>query len=310
MRVDVVVARDRADGDRRDPRPRCGSRRRTASGSCARTRAARPGDICPVETSTMSQPRACSARAKRDGVVAVEAAGHPVRRRDPHATSASPPATPRARRRRPRAGTASGSRASRRTRRCARLVSGERKRRQQVAVRHVQLEQVEARRSAHAGPRATNSRAHRVHVGAGHLARHLAVRRGTEAATGAMTAQLPVVERLVDALPHQLRRALAAGVAELDRRSSPSLCACTKSTIRRHASTCSSFHMPAQPGRDPARRRDADHLGHHQPRAAERARRRGGRGGSRRRTPSTAEYMSIGETTTRFGSSSSRSRNG
>ena len=44
---------------------------------------------------------------------------------------------------------------------------------------------------------------------------------------------------------------------------------CTKSVTRRHAACCSSSHSPAQPGRDPALGRDADHLGHHQPGAAE-----------------------------------------
>ena len=61
---------------------------------------------------------------------------------------------------------------------------------------------------------------------------------------------------------------------------------------------------------DPARRRDADHLGHHQPGAAERLAAQVDEvevGRARRRS---AEYMSIGETTTRLRSVSPRSRNG
>ena len=44
----------------------------------------------------------------------------------------------------------------------------------------------------------------------------------------------------------------------------------TKSTMRRHPVSCSGAYIPAQPGVMRPCRRDADHLGHHQCRAAER----------------------------------------
>ena len=47
-------------------------------------------------------------------------------------------------------------------------------------------------------------------------------------------------------------------------------CACTKSTTRRHAASCSAVYRPGAAGRDPALGGDAHHLGHHQPGAAER----------------------------------------
>ncbi len=118
--------------------------------------------------------------------------------------------------------------------------------------------------------------------------------------------QRPValVERLVLALPQQLRRALAARVPELaaDRRA-----ASARGRSRRSASTprCARRGTGRRsPGVIRPSARDADHLGHHEPGAADRRARRGGRGGSRPACRRPTEYMSIGETTTRLASSS------
>ena len=63
-------------------RPGCGSRRRTASGRTGRRRAARPGVTCPVETSMASAPAAANARAISTASSPVMPPG-PVGGRDP-----------------------------------------------------------------------------------------------------------------------------------------------------------------------------------------------------------------------------------
>ena len=78
---------------------------------------------------------------------------------------------------------------------------------------------------------------------------------------------------------------------------------CTKSTIRRQPASCSGAYIPVQPGVIRPAARDADHLRHHQRRAAERF----ATGLDEVEVvgmPSTAEYMSIAETITRFFNSS------
>ena len=94
----------------------------------------------------------------------------------------------------------------------------------------------------------------------------------TAAATARQTGQLPSCQRLVHALPH-------AACVEPLRPAWPSCRPILRRVLRVHEvddapprrrllarSTC-----PVQPGRDPALRRGADHLGHHQAGAAERA---------------------------------------
>ena len=109
---------------------------------------------------------------------------------------------------------------------------------------------------------------HLVQVGAGRLARQMAVlavgqRRRAD--------DLPVVRRRA-ARPCPPTSAWSSPCARSGRaggRSWPWCAAWTKSTTRFQASRCSSFHSPGQPGGDPALRRDADHLRHHQAGAAE-----------------------------------------
>jgi hypothetical protein len=84
---------------------------------------------------------------------------------------------------------------------------------EEIAVRHVELEHVEPGGDRQLGGARVVGH-HPVHVGARHLLRHLAVREVRDRRRGD---ERPVAsgERLVVALPHALRRRLAAGVAEL-----------------------------------------------------------------------------------------------
>ena len=102
-------------------------------------------------------------------------------------------------------------------------------------------------------------------------ARHLVGRRSTARRDAAMSGQLPLVERHVIALPADLGRALARPNGRAGGRSSPCMLAWTKSTIRRHAATCSRLVHAGAAGRDPPVGRDAGHLGEDQPGAALRA---------------------------------------
>ena len=174
-------------------------------------------------------------------------ARRPVGRRDPHRHRLAPPARPRARRRRPRAGSACGSRASRRTRRSRTVGERRDEAREQVAVRHVQLEQVEARPPRPCAAARTNSS----------RTRSMSARvisRGTwlcgKYGSGDADDERPVPlgQRLVDPLPQQPRRALAAGVGELE---ADLRAGCAGARSRRSASrppTCSGLYIPAQPG--------------------------------------------------------------
>ena len=127
---------------------------------------------------------------------------------------------------------------------------------------------------------------------------------------GAISGQLPSGERLVLALPHAASSSPCGRRGRAARRSPRAECACTKSTIRFHAAACSSRVQPAAAGRDPpvgATCRSS--------RSSPARRRRSPRAPRWTRwkspgVPSTDEYMSIGETTTRLASSSPRSRNG
>ena len=119
-----------------------------------------------------------------------------------------------------------------------------------------------------AAPR--TARCTRVHVGARHLARHLAVgevgqRRGRDRPSRPAPAAGPCPPTSAWSRPCG-RHGRAAG------RSWPAELAWTKSTMRVHAACCSSFHSPAQPGVMRASRPNAGHLGEDQPGAADGAR--------------------------------------
>ena len=135
-------------------------------------------------------------------------------------------------------------------------------------MRAVQLEQVET--GPLAGHRGGDElRLDLLHLGDRQLARHL-VQPG-QVRDRRRRAHLPValVERLVDALPHQLGRALAARVAELkpDLRGRVLVHECRDPPPRGFVLAC--VQAGAARG-DPAFGRHADHLGHHQGCAARR----------------------------------------
>ena len=142
--------------------------------------------------------------------------------------------------------------------------------RQQIAVRGVQLDHVEARALA-ALHRLHEIGDHRVHVGARHLARHLAVRiigqrrRRHDRPARLAAAAGPCPPTSAWSRPCA-RHGRAAG-----RTSLPEL-AWTKSTMRFQAASWASLYIPVQPGRDARSSGHAGHLGEHQAGAADRAR--------------------------------------
>ena len=161
-----------------------------------------------------SAPCAAKRPGDLDRVVGVDAARRPVGRRDPHGHRPV---------RRPHLayGVEDLEREAQPVgQRAAVLVGalvGQRReeRREQVAVRAVQLEQVEARARRRAAAAATNC-SRIASSSARSSSRGTWLTPGEYGSGEAPTSgQLPVRQRLVDALPHQLRRALAAGVAEL-----------------------------------------------------------------------------------------------
>ena len=179
--------------------------------------------------------------------------------------------------------------------------------REQVAVRHVDLQHVEAGRFGHAG-RAHELVAHAVHVGAVHLPGHLAVREVRQRRGGD---QRPVAlgQRLVVALPQSSRGAFAPGVAELQGDLGPGVRVDEIHDALPGRHVLGLVHARA-PGGDAAFAADVGHLGDDQrPRRRWRGEPRCTRCQSSG-VPSSAEYWHIGETTTRFVSSSSRSRKG
>ena len=172
--------------------------------------------------------------------------------------------------------------------------------REQIAVRAVQLEHVEARRRSPCARRATNSSRTRS-MSARVISRGTCMpSRVRDRRGGRSTAQSPSASGSSVPSHMQPRRALAARSGRAAGRSSRASSWCTKSTMRRHAATCSSLYIPVQPSvmrasgetqvisvTIRARRRRA--------RARPDAR-DGSRSACRRR----ALYMSIGDTTTRF----------
>ena len=193
----------------------------------------------------------------------------PVGGRDADASSAGPPATPRGPRRRPRAGSAAGSPASRRTRRCGGW----------SAARGTTTAGSRARSAARAGrsPAAAAAPAAADELGAGSRpGRPRVSSRGTW--LPAPVGQRRRADDLPVARPAAARRcpptsAWSSPCGRSGRaggRSSPRCCACTKSTIRAPGRLLLVGPEPGAARGDPALGRDADHLGHHQPGAAER----------------------------------------
>ena len=181
--------------------------------------------------------------------------------------------------------------------------------REQIAVRAVQFEHVEAGALAALGRRARTPPTTAVHVGAGHLARHLAVRddrerrRPRSAASRLRRAAGPSPPTSAWSRPCG-RHGRAAG-----RSSSPNW--------RARNRRCASRPPPARRSRGRRSRgvmrasaSDAGHLGEHQPGAADARARRNARGASRPARRPPREYWHIGETTTRLSSIMPRSRNG
>jgi hypothetical protein len=183
----------------------------------------------------------------------------------------------RAPRRTPRAGSACGSRASRRTRRCA-VRERREEAREQIAVRHVQLDEVEAggvaRRVA-----ATKASRTRVQVGA-------SIARGAGASRRRRERRR--AERLPRASPSPSGASPSHGCCTSALRPA---CASWMPIARRvrvheiddarHAASCSSFHRPVQPCVMRPSGETFGHLGDHEARAADGAAARGARGASR-----------------------------
>ncbi len=139
--------------------------------------------------------------------------------------------------------------------------------RQQIAVRGVKLDHVEARLEPHARRR-DELVAHLVHVGAGHrraASGWPATRRQSLADINGQLpsssgTSLPSHPSLVEPLPPEWPSWRQIFAVELE---------WTKSTIRRHAATWPADHMPVQPGLIATFGGHAGHLGEHQPSAAQ-----------------------------------------
>ena len=85
--------------------------------------------------------------------------------------------------------------------------------RQQIAVRHVNFQHVEAAADRHFS-RSNKLIAHPLHVGSAHFARHLAVRQIGQR-RGRQDGPVVAIQRVVHVFPHELGRTLAARVTEL-----------------------------------------------------------------------------------------------
>ena len=209
--VDLVGAGDRADAHRRDAgvvADLVGERRlvHAAVDRLGVRRGLAGGDVDQVAAGLGEGAR------HRDRIVAGEAAVLPVGRRDAHRHRLVL-----------RPGLAHGAEHLEREaqavfQRAAVFVGalvGQRRdeAREQIAVRGVQLDHVEAR-ALGALHRLHVIGDRRVHVGARHRARHLAVRIIGQG-RGRDDRPVALGQRLVDAVPHQPGRALAPGMAEL-----------------------------------------------------------------------------------------------
>src|SRR3989454_427995 len=141
--------------------------------------------------------------------------------------------------------------------------------REQVAVGHVQLEHVETRLGGHAGG-LDELLPHPVHVLPVHLLRHLALGQVRDRRRGD---QRPVAvgQRLVDPLPEASRRALAAGVGELERDPGQRVPVDKVHDALPGGQVLGLVHARAARA-DPALAAHVGHLRHHQRRAAHRPR--------------------------------------
>ena len=213
-RVDVVIATRSRRRRSSAARPRGGSGRRTASGNERPNAGRSSGETWPEDTSTMSHPCSEQHPRERDRVVGVEPARHPIGRRDPHAHRLVRRPDRAARVEHLERETRPVLQASRRTRRTRWFVSGERN-----------------DESRYPCAQCSSSRSNPASSSAERRPRELAadgldvparvISRGTWL-RGAVRDRrrrdhLPVAlrQRLVDPLPHQLRRALATRVADL-----------------------------------------------------------------------------------------------
>ena len=141
--------------------------------------------------------------------------------------------------------------------------------RQQVAVRAVELEQVEARLDAPA--RGQTNCSSTASMSACVISRGTWLQGEYGDRRGRDHLPVAVVERLVDPEPHQLRRPLAARVAELGGHRAVAVAVREVDDPLPRVDVLGAVHARA-PGRDPPDVRDADHLGVDERRAAERAR--------------------------------------
>ena len=134
--------------------------------------------------------------------------------------------------------------------------------REQVAVRGSAARACRSRRaSRHLASRATNCVDDARPCRRGPSPSGIWLRGDQGIAEADITGQLPSRERRVDLLPAELRSSPCGRSGRAGSRSWPSVSACTKSTMRFHAASCSGAYSPVQPGVMRPSGDDAGHLG-------------------------------------------------